>query len=97
MAKANSFHQQTGLKCKAETSKGLHLEHSCVVLKRGHFGKVDQKYLESFAMWCWRRMEKISWTDRVRSKELFTQGQGGEEYPAYSKKREGYLDWSRLA
>ena len=21
---------------------------------------VDQKYLESFEMWCWRRMEKIS-------------------------------------
>jgi hypothetical protein len=29
--------------------------------------KVDQKYLESFEMWCWRRMEKISWTDRVRN------------------------------
>jgi hypothetical protein len=24
---------------------------------------VDQKQLESFEMWCWRRMEKISWTD----------------------------------
>jgi len=23
----------------------------------------DQKYLESFEMWCWRRMEKISWTE----------------------------------
>jgi hypothetical protein len=22
--------------------------------------KVDHKYLESFEMWCWRRMEKIS-------------------------------------
>jgi len=30
----------------------------------------DQKYLESFEMWCWRRMEKISWTDHVRSKEV---------------------------
>jgi hypothetical protein len=29
--------------------------------------KVDQKYLECFEMWCWRRMEKISWTDRVRN------------------------------
>jgi hypothetical protein len=29
--------------------------------------KVDQKYLESFEMCCWRRMEKISWTDRVRN------------------------------
>jgi len=24
---------------------------------------VDQKQLESFEMWCWRRMEKISLTD----------------------------------
>jgi hypothetical protein len=29
--------------------------------------KIDQKYLESFEMWCWRRMEKISWTDRLRN------------------------------
>jgi hypothetical protein len=32
--------------------------------------KVDQKYLESFEMWCWRRMEKISWTNRVRNEEV---------------------------
>jgi hypothetical protein len=32
--------------------------------------KVDQKYLKSFEMWCWRRMKKISWTDRVRNEEL---------------------------
>jgi hypothetical protein len=31
---------------------------------------VDQKYLESFEMWCWRRIEKISWTDRVRNEEV---------------------------
>jgi hypothetical protein len=29
--------------------------------------KVDQKYLANFEMWCRRRMEKISWTDRVRN------------------------------
>jgi hypothetical protein len=29
----------------------------------------DQKYLESFEMWCWRRME-ISLTDRVRNGEV---------------------------
>jgi hypothetical protein len=32
--------------------------------------KVEQKYLESFEMWCLRRMEKISWTDRVRNEEV---------------------------
>ena len=30
----------------------------------------DQKYLENFEMWCWRRMEKISWTDHVRNEEV---------------------------
>ena len=30
----------------------------------------DQKYLESFEMWCWRRMEKISWADHVRNEEV---------------------------
>jgi hypothetical protein len=32
--------------------------------------KVDQQYLESFEMLCWRRMEKISWTVRVRNEEV---------------------------
>jgi hypothetical protein len=32
--------------------------------------KVDQKYLESFEMWCWRRMEKIIRADRVRNEEV---------------------------
>jgi len=30
---------------------------------------VDEKQLGRFEMWCWRRMEKISWTDRVRNEE----------------------------
>jgi hypothetical protein len=31
---------------------------------------VDQKYLERFEKWCWRKMEKISWTDHVRNVEV---------------------------
>jgi hypothetical protein len=31
---------------------------------------VDQEHLESFEKWCWRRMEKISWTDYVRNKDV---------------------------
>jgi hypothetical protein len=31
---------------------------------------VDEKHLETFEMWCWRRMEKISWTDHVRNEEV---------------------------
>ena len=37
----------------------------CWTLRAAH-----QKYLESFEMWCWRRMEKISWTDHVRNEEV---------------------------
>ena len=33
-------------------------------------GEVDQKHLESFEMWCWRRIEKISWTDHVSVGEV---------------------------
>jgi len=32
--------------------------------------EVDQKHLESFEIWYWRRMEKISWTDHVRNEEV---------------------------
>jgi hypothetical protein len=35
---------------------------------------VDQKHLESFEMWCWRRMEKIRWTDYVRNEEALLGG-----------------------
>jgi hypothetical protein len=31
---------------------------------------IDQKHLESFEMWCWKRMEKISWTDHVRNEDV---------------------------
>jgi hypothetical protein len=31
---------------------------------------VDQKHVDSFEMWCLRRMEKISWTDHVRNEEV---------------------------
>jgi hypothetical protein len=35
----------------------------------GTLRAVDLKYLESFEIWCWRRME-ISWTDHVRNEEV---------------------------
>jgi hypothetical protein len=32
--------------------------------------KIDQKYLESSEMWCQKRLEKINWSDRVRTEEM---------------------------
>ena len=40
----------------------------------------EPKHLESFEMWCRRRMEKISWTDHVRN-EILLKSRGAEEYP----------------
>ena len=31
---------------------------------------VDEKHLESFETWCWRRMEKISWNEHVKNEEV---------------------------
>jgi hypothetical protein len=36
----------------------------------GTIRAVDRKQLGSFEMWCWRRIEKISWTDHVRNEEV---------------------------
>ena len=55
------------LKFEEETSKVLHLEQYGV--ENWTLRKVDQKYLESFEMWCWRRIEG-SWTDRVGNEVL---------------------------
>jgi hypothetical protein len=48
------------------------LEHICATFgaETWTLRKVDKKYLESFEMWCSKRMEKISWTDRVRNEEV---------------------------
>jgi hypothetical protein len=66
----DSFYHQTGLKSlRKELVK-------CYIWSTALYGaetwtlqKVDQKSLESFEMWCWRRME-ISWTDRVKNEEV---------------------------
>ena len=48
----------------------VHLERSLYGADSWTLPKVDQKYLESFEMWWWRRMEKICRTDRVRNEEV---------------------------
>jgi len=41
-----------------------------MVLKIRTISKVDQKYLERFWIWWWRRKEKIIWTDHARNEEV---------------------------
>ena len=32
--------------------------------------KLSEKYFESLEMWCWRRMEKIKWSDKVTNEQV---------------------------
>jgi hypothetical protein len=41
-----------------------------VVLKLGHFGKQNRNKQKIFQMPCWRRIDKIIWTDNVRNEEV---------------------------
>jgi hypothetical protein len=52
---------------------------------------VDQKHLESFETWCWRRMEKIIWTDHVRSEEVLLRVK--EQRNILHEIRKGKANW----
>jgi hypothetical protein len=56
----------------------------------------DQKDLERFETRCWRMMEKISWTDCVKNKEVLGRFKGKEQ-PTYNRRQEDYLNWPHLA
>jgi hypothetical protein len=56
---------------------------NCYILSIAFYGAetwtlwtVDQKHLERFEMWCWRRVEKISWIDHGRNEEVLLRVKG---------------------
>jgi len=68
------FHRQIGLELKKKSVKrhiwGIALCGAEVWILR----EEDMTYLGNSEMWCCRRMEKISWTDRVRNEEVLHRG-----------------------
>jgi hypothetical protein len=68
--KGGSFHPQVGPQFKEETSIVLHLEHVSVWCCNLDISKSRSEIPGSFSMWCWRRMEMISLTDRVRNEDV---------------------------
>jgi hypothetical protein len=48
---------------------------------------VGQEHMESFEMWCWRRMEKISWTDHVRNEKVLFRAKQQRNIPHEISKR----------
>ena len=51
----------------------------------------DQTRLESFEMWCWRRIEKIIWTDHVRNEEVLLRD--NEQRNILHKIRKRKVNW----
>jgi len=62
MVKAALNKKMTLFTSKLDLNLGKHLKDLLQLKLR----RVDQKYLESSKMRCWRGMEKISWTDRLK-------------------------------
>jgi hypothetical protein len=66
-------HQNSSLDLNLRINQWNAILGACLALYRAenrtHRG-TEQKYLESFGMWCWRRMEKFSRKDRVKSEEV---------------------------
>ena len=48
----------------------LHLGIALYGVETWTLWAADQKHLQSFEMWRWRRMEKINWTYHVRKEEV---------------------------
>ncbi|KAJ4444592.1 hypothetical protein ANN_06388 [Periplaneta americana] len=34
------------------------------------YGRSEEKRIEAFEMWIWRRMERVKWTERVRNEAV---------------------------
>jgi hypothetical protein len=66
----NIFHQQIGLKFEEERIKCYIWSIIVYGAETWTLWKIDPKCIYSSEMWCWRRMGKISWTDRVRNEVL---------------------------
>ena len=50
----------------------------------------EQKPLEAFEMWIWRRMESVKWTDKIKNAVLLETVREGRIMPELIKKRQRY-------
>ena len=52
---------------KEEASEVLCVECSVVWCRDSTLRRNEQKRLEAFQMWIWRRMERVKWTDKIKN------------------------------
>ena len=87
--KKTFFYQQTWLKPKKKKPVKCYIWSTALYgAKTLTLRTADQKFLESFEMWCWRRIQKICWTDRVRNEEVLHTVKE-EKTITYDKQKEG--------
>jgi hypothetical protein len=65
--KKRLFLQQTGLNLRKKLVNCYIWSIACYGVETGTLRIVGQNYFESFEIWCWKKMEKTIWTDRVKS------------------------------
>jgi len=70
----------------------LHFGHSFCDAENRPIRKVDWNCVKGFEMWCWRRMETISWTDRVRNEEVLRRVK--EELNILHTRRQNKTHWT---
>ena len=90
--KEKSFHEENALKFKEETSEVFMWSVTLHGAETWTLRKVDQKYLESFEMWCCRRVEKFRRTDRVRNEEVLHRVKE-ERNIKYTEKKKRKANW----
>jgi hypothetical protein len=82
--KKNIFTSKLDLNIRETLVKCYIVIISCYGPKIWTLREVDQKYLKNFEMWCWRRMDKNSWTGRVKNEAVLRRVKGeGNTLQAY--------------
>ena len=67
--KKDSFTSKLDLNLRAKVVKCYIWSIALQGAENWKTGKVDKKNLKSFEMWCWRRMDKIIWTVRLKKEQ----------------------------
>jgi hypothetical protein len=49
----------------------LYLEGCCLWIRHTDRRKNEERVVNDFETWCWRRMLKIKWTGRIMNVEVF--------------------------
>jgi len=71
MEKKKLFTGKMNLELKKRIMKCLVWSVALYAAETWTLTQTDRRRLEAFEVWIWRRMEKISWLDKVTNEEVF--------------------------